>query len=111
MGFKPVYAQAMHDLAPKMWNRICRSPQLQAHLQEKSRQAHDLFRYLTNNQPISEMGPSDLQNAERLMFETCRAMKPPPPSSHDPSHKNMADRGGIQRTGMDGESGRNPRST
>jgi hypothetical protein len=89
MDFKPVYAEAMREKAPKMWNRIVRSGELQAHLQEKSREAHALYRQLTGGKPASELTPSEERMAENQVFEAMLEFPDESPEPKDPLGRNV----------------------
>lgn len=74
MEFKFPYLTAMREQAPAMFNQLVRSGQMDAHLQEKSTEAHRMFRDLTASLPKLPSGyPRDEQAAsaaERQVLET-----------------------------------------
>ena len=51
MEFKSPYLQAMREQAPRMFNRLRRTGALDKHVQDKTAEAHRLFRELTANAP------------------------------------------------------------
>lgn len=73
MEFKGPYLYAMRERAPKMFNRLRRTGALNKHLQDKSREAHQMFRMLTEGAPTLPNGyPRDpeAREAEQQVLET-----------------------------------------
>ena len=69
MEFKLPYLLAMREQAPKMFNRLRRTGAMDAHLQEKSKEAHEMLDYLTANAPKLKSGLPEqpyLREAEEL---------------------------------------------
>ena len=56
MEFRLPYMQAMRQQAPKMFNRLSREGKLQAFVDEKAKQASDLFQELTEDAPKEKGG-------------------------------------------------------
>ena len=56
MEFRLPYMQAMRQQAPKMFNRLSREGKLQAFVDEKAKQASDLFQELTKDAPKEKGG-------------------------------------------------------
>ncbi len=56
MDFKVPYAEAMRQQAPKMFNSLNKTGQLEAHLTAKSQEAHKLFAELTAKAPKDPTG-------------------------------------------------------
>lgn len=89
MDFKVPYVEWLANNDPKAFNQICRSGMLQAHLQQKSVEAHRLLRELLANEPKDSTGlvknPAAEINAENqvfaLMCEGSSQAGPEPP--HD----------------------------
>jgi len=73
MEFKVPYVLAMRERAPKMFNRLRRTGAMDAHLQQKSLEAHRMFEELTADAPKLPSGyPRNLHalRAEQIVFET-----------------------------------------
>ena len=73
MEFKLPYVLAMRDQAPKMFNQLRRTGVMDAHLQEKSLEAHRMFKDLTKDSPKLESGLPELpyrREAERAVLDT-----------------------------------------
>ncbi len=73
MEFKLPYLLAMREQAPKMFNRLRRTGAMDAHLQEKSTEAHRMFEELTADAPKLPGGyPKSpyASRAERTVLET-----------------------------------------
>lgn len=69
MEFKGSYLFAMRERAPKMFTGLCRSGELDRHLQAKTEEAHALLEQLLANEPKGVDGlPKDPQ-ALRLAEE------------------------------------------
>ena len=87
MEFKLPYLLAMRDQAPKMFNRLRRTGAMDAHLQEKSIEAHALFDGLTANAPKLDNGLPELPyraQAERAVLETLIEFPSEGPEPSDP---------------------------
>ena len=87
MEFKLPYLLAMREQAPKMFNQLRRTGAMDAHLQEKSKEAHKLFDYLTANAPKLESGlPKQpyLREAEEQVFATLIEFPSEGPEPSDP---------------------------
>ena len=69
MEFKAPYLQARREKAPKMFNHLRRSGGLDAHLQKKSAEAHQLFEELTAAQP-KPLTDQAYNEAARQVIET-----------------------------------------
>ena len=63
MEFKEPYLLAMRERAPRMFNSLVRSGAMDAHLQAKSHEAHDMFRSLTKGVPKDASGHPRLPEA------------------------------------------------
>ena len=73
MDFKIPYQIAMREQAPKLFNHLRRSGGLEAHVHQKSVEAHQMLDELTANAPKLPNGlPKEpyLSRAESLVFET-----------------------------------------
>lgn len=85
MEFKGPYLQAMRERAPKLFNQLRRSGGLDAHLKQKSEEAHRLFDEITSSEtkPLSDQAYS---RAERQVLETLIEFPPEenPPVNADP---------------------------
>lgn len=74
MEFKGRYLFAMRSQAPKMFAELCRSGQLEQHVQDKSMEAHALIDQLLADEPKGVDGlPRDVQalraTEERVLAE------------------------------------------
>ena len=90
MEFKSPYLHAMRDRAPKMFNQLVRSGQIEAHLQEKSAEAHRMFRELTPEAPTLPNGvPKDpwAREAEEAVLATLIEFPSDSPEPIDPLSK------------------------
>lgn len=73
MEFKGPYLMAMRDRAPRMFNRLRRSGEMEAHLQEKAAEASRMFDEMTATAPKLPNGLPELEHrraAERTVLET-----------------------------------------
>ena len=87
MEFKLPYLLAMREQAPKMFNRLRRTGAMDAHLQAKSEEAHQMFDYLTENAPKLKSGLPELpyrSRAERGVLETLIEFPSESPEASDP---------------------------
>jgi hypothetical protein len=67
MEFKLPYLQAMRSQAPKMFNRLSRSGELEAFVQAKAEEASRLFHEMTENAPKEKGGyPKEPQASEAI---------------------------------------------
>lgn len=67
MEFKLPYMQAMRQQAPKMFNRLSRSGELEAYVNEKAVEASKLFHELTANAPKEAGGyPKEPEASEAI---------------------------------------------
>lgn len=86
MLFKGPYVRAMREQAPKMFNRLRRTGALDAHLQQKSEEAHRMFAELTADAPKLPSGyprnPHATQ-AEQIVLETL--IEFPPEGQSEPN--------------------------
>ncbi len=71
MEFRLPYLQAMRAQAPKLFNRLSRSGELESYVNEKAKQASDLFHELTKDAPKEQGGypkePFASEAAEAVM--------------------------------------------
>lgn len=74
MEFKLPYLLAMRERAPKMFNQLRRSGEMDAHLQMKSEEAHRMFEELTADEPKLPNGlptsQSAIREAEEIVLAT-----------------------------------------
>ncbi|WP_298725738.1 hypothetical protein [uncultured Ferrovibrio sp.] len=74
MEFKIAYLEAMRRQAPKMFNQLQRSGQLDAHVQAKSAEAHRMLNEMLSNEPKLPSGlPKNLEalhRAEEIVMAT-----------------------------------------
>lgn len=74
MEFKKPYLEAMRQQAPQMFNQLRRSGALDAHVQNKAREASSMFNQLVANAEKLPSGlPSDprvIREAEERVFAT-----------------------------------------
>ena len=73
MEFKGPYLRAMRECAPKLFNRLRRSGLMDAHLQQKSAEAHRMLEEFTADAPKLPSGlPQQpyLREAEEIVFAT-----------------------------------------
>ena len=73
MLFKTPYLEAMREQAPRMYNRLIRTGKMDAHLDEKSGEAHRMLEELTKDAPKLPNGLPEnpyLIQAEQLVLET-----------------------------------------
>lgn len=90
MDFETPYLHAMRDRAPKMFNQLVRSGQMEEHLQEKSTEAHRMFEELTADAPKLPNGlPRDPwgREAEEVVFATLIEFPSDSPDPSDPLSK------------------------
>ena len=84
MEFKGPYVFAMREQAPKMFNRLRRTGAMDAHLQEKSTEAHRMLEELTATAPKHPNGLTKepwLREAEeqvRALLIEFPSEEPPP---------------------------------
>lgn len=71
MEFRVPYVTAMRQQAPKMFNRLARSGELEAHLNEKCQEAAQMFADLTKDAPKEPGGyprePEATEAAEQVL--------------------------------------------
>ncbi len=87
MDFKLPYLLAMREQAPKMFNQLRRTGALDAHADQKSKEAHDLIDQLTENAPKLDNGLPEqpyLGRAERAALETLIEFPSEGPEPSDP---------------------------
>ncbi len=87
MEFKLPYLLAMREQAPKMFNQLRRTGALDAHVAQKSKEAHELFDYLTADAPKLDNGLPEnpyRNRAEREVFETLIEFPSEKPEPNDP---------------------------
>ena len=86
-NFKYPYLLAMREQAPKMFNQLRRSGGLDAHVDQKSREAHELFDFLTADAPKLKSGLPEnpyRSRAESQVFETLIEFPSEKPEPSDP---------------------------
>lgn len=87
MEFKSPYLFAMREQAPKMFNRLRRTGAMDAHLQEKSTEAHRMLEELTADAPKHPNGLTKepwLREAEEQVFATLIEFPSDNPEPSDP---------------------------
>ncbi len=87
MEFKLPYLLAMREQAPKMFNRLRRTGAMDAHLQQKSEEAHRMFDELTADAPKLPSGhPREpwAREAEEQVFATLIEFPSERPEASDP---------------------------
>ena len=81
MEFKVPYLEAMRQQAPQMFNELRRSGAMEAHLADRSNEAHRLFEQLTAGAaktPSGEVRDPAVRNAaEQQVLETLIDFPPP----------------------------------
>jgi hypothetical protein len=99
--FKGPYLFAMREQDPKMFMELRRSGKLDAHLQEKSEEAHRLLEELLASKPKNKWGnysPADEREAEELVrsqlieFPTPEKDQRPEPPDDLPTDRTQASR-------------------
>src|SRR6185503_1307477 len=82
MDFKAPYVHAMREQAPRMFNALVRSGGMDAHLQRKSHEAHQMLEELLAHVPKEANGlpknPQDLHRAEEIVRATLIEFPPQP---------------------------------
>ena len=94
MNFKYPYLLAMQEQAPKMFSRLRKTGALDAHVNQKLREAQELFDYLTKDAPKLKSGlPEDPYRgrAESQVFETLIEFQSEAPEPSDPLLSNVID--------------------
>ena len=87
MEFKYPYLMAMREQAPKMFNELRRSGQMDAYVQAKSEEAHALLDQLTQGAPKLPNGQPEtpyLTRAESQVFEMLIEFPSEKPEPSDP---------------------------
>ena len=90
MEFKGPYLQALRDQAPKLFNRLRRTGALNAHLEQKSKDAHRLFDDLTADAPKLPNGLPEQphrREAEHQVLATLIEFPSEAPEPSDPLAK------------------------
>ena len=90
MDFKSPYLHAMRDRAPKMFNQLVRSGQMEEHLQAKQQEARRMLDELTANAPKLPNGlPREphLREAKEVVFATLIEFPSDSPEPSDPLSK------------------------
>lgn len=87
MEFKGPYLRAMREQAPKMFNRLRRTGALSKHVQDKSKEAHELFNQLTEGAPKLPNGLPEQpfrREAEEQVLAQLIEFPPETPEPPDP---------------------------
>ena len=87
MEFKHPYLLAMREQAPKMFNQLRKTGAMEAHLQEKSEEAHKLLEYLTVDAPKLPNGLTKqpyLREAKEQVLATLIEFQSEAPEPKDP---------------------------
>ena len=74
MEFKYPYLMAMREQAPRMFNQLRRTGMMDAHLQQKSDQAHQMLREMLAREPKDAAGIVRNPQAQQAAEERGRAM-------------------------------------
>ncbi len=92
MEFKYPYLLAMREQAPKMFNRLRKTGALDAHVQEKSKEAHALLDYLTADAPKLPGGQPEDQYRSRAERQVLEQLIEFPSEGPEPSESLIASR-------------------
>ena len=87
MNFKHPYLLAMSERAPKMFSQLRKTGALDAYVNQKSKEAQDLFDYLTKDAPKLDNGLPEnpyRSRAESQVFETLIEFPSEDPEPSDP---------------------------